>query len=320
MKYKDYYQILEINKDATPEEVKKSYRKLAKKYHPDANPGDKYAEERFKDINESYEVLSDEVKRKKYDQLCNSFNFKHGFDFDPSQFGFGGQKYDFKGSETGPFSDFFDMFFSSDNVNFEDILGGFGFGVKNKNNYTTQTTSNSKKGEDLEAELEITLEEAFWGCEKNISLKTSINESKKFSIKVPAGIRNGEKIRLAGQGKVGPSGSGDLFIKIKIKEHDRFELDGSDMIIEMPLSPWEAALGCKISIPSLDGNLVVNVPPAIQSGQRLRLTARGYKSGNGGRGDLFVEIKILVPKTLTDDERMLFEKLGEISKFKPRET
>ncbi|MGE5329189.1 MAG: DnaJ C-terminal domain-containing protein [Deltaproteobacteria bacterium] len=316
MQYKNYYDILGVDKNASSDEIKKIYRKLAKQYHPDANPGNKQAEEKFKDINEAYEVLGDEEKRKKYDMLGNNMNFRN---FDPSQY----KNYRTETrSDSSPFSDFFNVFFGKNAINLDDIFSGLGFG-------TTSRTYTQREGEfdtrksvfsdsaDIETEMSITIEEAFLGGDKKLSLR---QDDKVYIVKVPAGIRDGEKIRLAELGHVGANGHrGDLYIKIKIKEDSYFKIEGSDMIVSLLLAPWEAALGCQVKIKAIDGVLSIMVPAGIQSGQRLRLAGKGYRSAGGGRGDLFAEVAIVVPRTMSGEERRLFEELRMISKFNPRE-
>ena len=312
-----------VEKSASADEIKKAFRRLAKQCHPDTNPNNKQAEEKFKDINEAYEVLGDEEKKKKYDALRNNINFNNGFDFDPSQFGFGGGRYDFR-TDASPFSDFFNMFFGKNAINLDDLISGLGFGPSNYKVHTERQFNTKKAvfqdGADIEAEMAVTLEEAFGGTEKKISVRQYNGQMKSYMVKIPSGIRDGEKIRLAGLGHPGGNGQrGDLFIMVRLKKHPIFELEGSDMVIDLPLTPWEAALGCQVKVVSIDGTLSIKVPPGIQSGQRLRLTGKGYRSGGGGRGDLFAEILIMVPNMLSKEEKNLFEQLQKLSKFNPRE-
>ncbi len=326
MKYKNYYEILGVDRSAAQDDIKKAFRKLAKQYHPDANPGDKKAEEKFKDISEAYEVLSDAEKKKKYDMLGKNINFKNGFDFDPSQYGFGGMKYEYR-TDAGSFSDFFNMFFGKNAINLDDLFSGLGFGGSNGSNYKvyTERQYDARKsvfhdGADIETEMTVTLEEAFFGAEKKVSIRQHDGQVKSYLVKIPSGIRDGEKIRLSSLGRQGANGRvGDLFIKVRLKEHPLFKLEGSDVVFDLNLSPWEAALGCQVKIPSIDGTLSIKVPPGIQSGQRLRLAGKGYRSGGGGRGDLFAEVMITIPKDMTNEERRLFEQLQMVSKFNPRE-
>ena len=316
MQYKNYYDILGVDKNTSADEIKKTYRKLAKQYHPDANPGNKQAEEKFKDISEAYEVLSDDEKRKKYDTLGNNMNFRN---FDPSKY----RNYKTENrSDSSPFSDFFNVFFGKNAINLDDIFSGLGFGTASKAYTQREGEFDTRKsvfsdGADIETEMTITIEEAFLGGEKKISLR---QDDKIYIVKIPAGIRDGEKIRLAELGHVGVNGyKGDLYIKIKIKEDSYFKLEGSDMVVSLLLSPWEAALGCQVNIKAIDGILSIMVPAGIQSGQRLRLAGKGYRSGGGGRGDLFAEVAIVVPRMMNGEERRLFEELRMISKFNPRE-
>lgn len=326
MKYKNYYEILGVDKNASGDEIKKVFRKLAKQCHPDANPGNKKAEERFKDINEAYEVLGDQEKRKKYDALENNMKFNNGHDFDPSQYGFGGNRYEYRG-DASPFSDFFNVFFGKNAINLDELFSGLGFGGSGGQGYRVRTekqfdarNSVFHDSADIEAEMTVVLEEAFFGAEKKISVAQLDDQTKSYLVKIPSGIRDGEKIRLAGLGHPGVNGQrGDLFIKVKLKEHPSFKLEGSDMIIDLALTPWEAVLGCQVKIQAIDGVLSIKVPVGIQSGQRLRLAGKGYRSGGGGRGDLFAEILIMVPKSLSNEERRLFEQLQTVSKFNPRE-
>jgi len=315
MQYKNYYDILGVDKNASLDEIKKTYRKLAKQFHPDANPGNKQAEDKFKDINEAYEVLGDEEKRKKYDALGNNMNFRN---FDPSQVR--GYKSEYR-TDSSPFSDFFNVFFGKNAINLDDIFSGLGFGAGQRTYTEREGEFDTRKsvfsdGADVETELTIAIEEAFFGAEKKLNLR---QDEKTYSVKIPAGIRDGEKIRLAELGHVGMNGrKGDLYINIKIKEDPYFRLEGSDMVVSLPLAPWEAALGCQAKIRVIDGTLSIMVPAGIQSGQRLRLAGKGYRSGGGGRGDLFAEVAIMVPRTMNGQERRLFEELRMISKFDPR--
>lgn len=297
MVFKDYYKILELNTNKVSiEEIKIAYRDLAKKYHPDVNVGDRIAEERFKDVNEAYRVLSDSSSKKKYDRMWISH---------------AGKKKNFEESRRsqGSFaSDFFTMFFGQSKE--ENV----------EKNINTKKKKIPSKGENIETEINISIEEAFFGLEKKISLRTVNGKMKTFSIKIPEGIRNGEKIRLMGQGKEGKNGgkNGDLFIKIQIEDNNKFKLKGQDLITNLYLTPWEAALGTRVSISGIDDTVNLFVPPGIQSGERVKIASKGYKDGKGGRGDLVTEIKIMVPKHLSDEEKQLFERLNEVSNFNPR--
>ena len=300
MKFKDYYKILELDTyKVSKDEIKLAYRKLAKQFHPDININDLLAEERFKDINEAYDVLIDNAKKKKYDRMWVSYKSKNGF-FDPNEFM---KKYEVN---TGAVSEFFEIFFGKKDEKKP------GFSIK-KNNVTMV-------GEDVETELEITLEDAFYGATKTLAFRTAKGTMKNITVKIPEGIRNNEKIRIAGQGKPGSNGGrdGDLYIRVKMIPNNIYKLDGANLVKELRLTPWEAALGTSLNIEFLDGNALINIPAGIESGEKLRLPRKGYKNGMGGRGDLLLDIKIAVPKILKAEEKMLFEKLSEVSEFKPR--
>ncbi len=310
VKYKDYYEILGVPRTATQEEIQRAYRKLARKYHPDVNkePG---AEEKFKEINEAYEVLRDPEKRRRYDQLGSHwkagqdftpppgwdihFDFGSGKDFEDILFGFG------RGKEG--FSDFFEMLFGRGRQRTYDT-GGFGF-------------TRVQDGEDQEAVISISLEDAYFGRTKVINLP---NTGKSYEVKIPPGILPGQKIRLAGQGAPGIGGgkSGDLYLKVEIEPHPVFRLEGKDFYMNLPLTPWEAVLGGDVSVNTLDGPVTVRILPGTQSGQKLRLKGKGMPSPKGERGDLYLVVQIMVPKEPSREERELFEKLQKISRFNPR--
>lgn len=299
MKYKNYYKILGLkNEKVTDEEIKLAYRHLAKMYHPDINGGNESITEKFKEVNEAYHVLGDEASRKKYDRMYFAYKFKDGFSFDGTK-----DKVD---AENG-FSEMFNMVFGKkDEPKVKTNL--------DKKDYPTI-------GEDLESEIDISLEEAFFGAEKKIAFKTTQGSLKTISVKVPRGIRAGEKIRLANQGKPGKNGgaNGDLYIKVNILKHERFRIEGADLILDLPLSPWEAMLGCEVEIQNIDSNIFILVPECVISGERLRVASCGYLDGMGGRGDLLLEIKIMIPKNPTEEEKALFEKLRDVSKYCPRQ-
>lgn len=294
MIFKDYYKILGLeNSKVTAQDVKTAYREAAKKYHPDINIEDKFAEERFKDVNEAYKVLSNASSKRKYDRMWNS--------------NVGKKKYEESSREAGSrFSDFFHMFFG--NIEIEEEK-------------KQKKKKEPIRGENIETEIELTIEETYYGCEKKISLRTANGKMKTFTIKVPAGIRNHEKIRLLGQGKAGINGgkSGDLFIKVNIQSTKRFSLLGIDLYTDLCLTPWEAALGTRATINTIDDTASIYIPQGIESGEKVRIAGKGYKDGKGGRGDLIAEVKIMVPKQLTEEEKKLYQKLDEISTFHPRQ-
>lgn len=321
VKFRDYYEVLGVSRNAGQEEIQRAYRKLARKYHPDVNkePG---AEEKFKEINEAYEVLKDPEKRAKYDQLGS--NWRAGQDFRPPpgwdvhfDFGTGPGQQDFFWSGSGDFSDFFEMLF-----------GGQGFRRAQAVGRSRPGAAWRQPGADRHATLRITLEDAFHGAAKTITLQgmtTAIDgavrpEVKSFEVKIPKGILPGQKIRLSGQGYEGISGGppGDLYLEVEIEPHPVYRLEGRDLYMDLPVAPWEAALGAEVSVTTLGGTFSLKVPPGSQSGQKLRLRGKGMPNPKGTAGDLYAVLKIVVPKKLTRDEKALFEKLRDVSTFNPR--
>lgn len=293
MIFKDYYKILELKTNkVTLEEIRTAYRIAVKKNHPDVNVGNKLAEEKIKDINEAYRVLSDSAKKRKYDRMWNSNVAKKNQEYQES-----------KRSTGSVFSDFFNMFFGQ--VKEEEI---------------TYHKKVPVRGENVETEINISIEEGFYGKEKKISLRTVEGKMKTFTVTVPAGIRNGEKIRLIGQGKEGTNGgkNGDLLIKVKIEDSNIFKLQGYDLYTDLLITPYEAALGTKVDVNSIDEYSQIYVPKGTQSGEKIKIPQKGYKIGNGARGDLIAEVKIALPKNLTEEEINLYKKLKEISRFNPR--
>lgn len=294
MFFKDYYKILGLNTNkVTIDEIKLAYREQAKKYHPDVNIGNTNAEERFKDINEAYNVLSSSQSKRKYDRMWNANIGRK-------------QRYENSKRDTNSvFSDFFNMFFGA-NLN---TIG------KNKKEKIPV------KGESIETQIDISIEEGFFGAEKKISLRTTTGKMKTFTIKIPKGIRNHEKIRLLGQGKKGTNGAknGDLLININIIDSKTYKLKGYDIYTNLYITPWEAALGTRVNIKGIDEEISVVVPQGIESGEQFTIPEKGYLDGKGGRGSLIAEIKIMIPKKMTKEELKLFERLSNISKFNPRE-
>ena len=294
MKYKNYYKVLELKSDrVSDEEIKNAYRRLAKKYHPDINPGDEVASEKFKLVNEAYQVLGNEVSKKKYDRIHNIYRVKDTIEDTKEKINFDGMS---------------------------DMIGMV-FGKKEQSNFENKNKSLPITGEDLESKIDITLEEAFFGTEKKLAFRTVTGDMKNISVKIPKGIRNGEKVRLAKQGKPGKNGGepGDLYIKIEIMKNDFFEVKGFDLCMNLKLSPWEAALGTEVKIENIDSSILVNVPAGTESGEILRIANSGFwNTSTYGRGDLLLNIQIMVPKELTDTEKLLFEKLEAVSNFKAR--
>lgn len=300
MIFKDYYKILGLeNSRVTASEIKSAYREQAKLYHPDVNAKSSFSEERFKDINEAYRVLSNSTSKRKYDRMWNNHVAKKEIQYEESRRGSG-----------SAFSDFFNIFFGD-------------LKEEKKDKDIKETKKNKKvpiKGENVETEMEVSIEDAFYGVNKKIALRTIDGKMKNFDVKIPAGIRNNEKIRLLGQGKAGVNGgnSGDLFIKINIEDDKRFQIKGYNLYTDLYLSPWEAALGTKANVVGIDEEASVYIPEGTQTGETITIQGKGYKDTKGGRGDLIANIKVMVPKHLTNDEKEMFMKLRDESSFNPR--
>ena len=295
MEFKDYYKILGVSAQATQDEIKKAYRKLARKYHPDKNKGDARAEERFKEVGEAYEALKDPDKRKQYDQI--KARVDAGYGFDPGQFGGGG----FQGSRINPedlagFSDFFASIFGG---GFS--AGGFGQGAGGHG-----YRSRPRKGQDIEAVVHLDLETVARGGSTRVSFDLGNGERKTLDIKIPAGTTEGRKIRLKGQGSPGPGGgpAGDLILEVRLKPHPQFSVDGRDLTTRVQVEPWQAALGDKVVVPTLDGRVELTLPAGTPSGKKFRLRGKGLSGG-----DLYAEIMITVPRHLGEEERRLYEQL-----------
>lgn len=289
MVVKNYYKILDLETShVSIEEIKTAYRQAAKKYHPDLNVGDNLAEERIKDINEAYKVLSVPSSKRRYDRMWNS------------KFG-KGQKA-FSKSQKGV------------------ILGMFLGDIDNIEKRQYKKQKNPIKGQNIETQINISIEEAFFGLEKQIGLKDTEGNLKTYTVKIPQGIRNGEKIRLIGQGKNGENGgkNGDLLIKINIENDKKFKLKGNDIYTVLPLTPWEAVLGIRTSVKSIDSETKVYIPEGIQSGEKVRIANKGYYINKEDRGDLVAEIKVVVPNNISKEEKKLYEQLKAVSNFNPR--
>jgi len=300
MATRDYYDILGVNKNASDGDLKKAYRKLAMKFHPDRNPNKKEAEERFKEINEAYAVLGDKDKRKQYDtfgkegfhQRFTQEDIFRGFDFDEILSGlFGGKgRREFRSRGRGGFD-------------FGDFFGG----------QTYQNTGRmAQRGEDMIYELAISLEEAAFGAEKRISYRKN-GRIEEISVKIPPGITSGKKLRVAGKGMEGRTGGppGDLYLQISVKEHPTFSREGDNLIVEKEISFTEAALGTTIEVPTLDGMKKVKIPPGTQSHTKMRLKGLGLPHFQGeGKGDEFVKVIVRVPKKLTEKGKKLIDELS----------
>lgn len=287
--YKDYYKLLGVERSASKDEIAKAYKKLARKYHPDLNPGDKNAEEKFKEVNEAYEVLKDEEKRRMYDQLGP--NWKDGQQFTGGP-GFENFNFNFNGTQGG---------FSSVNSDFFEALfghmgrGGFGgqAGGDPFGSFGGSYGRRSRRGSDVEAEIEISLEEARRGGTKQVTLSGG-GTSSNLQITIPAGIRDGGKLRLRGTGNPGDP-AGDLYLTVRYAKHPVFRVDGLDVTCDVTLQPWEAVFGTKKRVPTLDGEVEMHIPAGSSSGRRLRIRGRGLGPVEG-RGDEYVTVAISVPK------------------------
>jgi len=313
VQFRDYYETLGVSKTASEDEIRSAFRKLARKYHPDVAKDKKAAEEKFKQINEAYEVLSDPEKRKKYDQLGANWNQPGGFqpppDWGGQQPGGGFYRYggggdggvEFEFGGTG-FSDFFEAFFGGGRG--RSAFGGFG-----------RSQAEAERGSDVEADIMVPLEEALNGATRTVSLRRAGSKKvETYQVKIPRGVREGQRIRLAGQGEAGERGgkSGDLFLRVRLARHPDFQVEGSDLIHEGRIFPWQAVLGTELQVSTLEGNVRLKVPPGTRSGQRFRLRGRGLPGVSGGRGDLYVELQVEVPKKISERERELWTELARL--------
>lgn len=320
--FRDYYEILGLTKDASSEEIKKVYRRLARQYHPDLNPGNKEAEEKFKIIGEAYEILSDPSRRSQYDQFSRYWKQK-GFAASkqtPKSKAWGESTNSRSSQEVDP----------SEFPDFESFINQV-IGVSSRKNTKTASSSTSTKDpfrtprtkvsytvnnsqrnnrRDIEARLNLPLEKAYLGGNERIRLE----DGRSLEVTMPSGMVTGQTIRLRNQGISG----GDLYLKITVDPHPLFKLEGANIFCQVPVTPSEAVLGGQVEAPTLDGPVKMTIPPAVRSGQRFRLANKGYPSENGKRGDQLVEIQIVPPKNLTPQEREIYEKLREVETFKPR--
>jgi curved DNA-binding protein len=293
MKYKDYYKILGVERGAAEDEIKKAYRKLARKYHPDVSK-EPNAKERFQEVSEAYETLRDKEKRAAYDSLGS---FRPGQDFRPppdwfERFG-AGRNEDLHGVDLG------ELFES---------MGLFGRAGRRR-------SRGAFPGEDYEVAVRLTLEEAARGTERVVQL-----DGRSFTARIPRGATDGQRLRLRGKGGPGANGGppGDLYLQIALEPHPLYRASGHDLELEVPVAPWEAALGAQVEVPTLEGRVTMKIPPGSRAGQKLRLSGKGLPKPSGGAGDLYAVLNIAVPATLTEREKALFEQLRETSRFNPR--
>lgn len=333
---KDYYDVLGVGRTATQDEIKTAYRKSARKFHPDLNPGDKTAEDRFKELQEAYDTLSDPEKRKLYDRYGENWRVAQQTGAAPPP---GWQRAQAAGGPTqaGGFNfNGFD-FGGAGGFDFEELFGRSGFGGRARRR--------DGRGRDVEAEIELSLDEAHRGVRRTLQLQTAdicpscrgtgvkdnqvcptcvgsgqVRKPKTIEVNIPAGVRDGSTIRLAGQGGAGLDGSsaGDLYLHVRLRPHPLFTVRGDDLELELPIAPWEAVLGARVDVPTIDGQVEMTIPAGAQTGQRLRLRGQGLNKRGGGRGDEYARLKTVVPKKVGDEERRLYEDLRRVSSFDPR--
>ena len=297
---KDYYKILNLEgPKVEADKIKIAYREQAKKYHPDSNVGKRNTEERFKDINEAYRILSNTTTKKKYDRVWNSKIKRRSNSYQNN-----------KKTKEPITKELFNMLFGNadeqnDNQNVLKIKDG---------------TKNGIKGENIETSIGISIEDGYYGKGKKISLKDDKGKIKTFSFKVPEGIKNNEKIKLKGLGKKGKNGgkNGDLVIKIKIDNSENLKLKESNLYTKLYITPWEATLGTKVNITGIDENISIKIPKGVQYGDTIEIKGKGYKKEDGSRGNLIVNTEIVIPKNITQEEEEIIKKINQISKFNPR--
>lgn len=325
--FKDYYAVLGVARDASDDDIKKAFRKLARRYHPDVAKDKKTAEEKFKEINEANEVLSDPEKRRKYDEL--GANWQSGGSMPPPgarRRGGAGPNgvpdYDVHFGGTG-FSDFFEQFFGggrrSGDINdlFRNARPGSGSAAES--DYV-------RPGADIEGDILVTLDEVMHGSVRPISLRrvdpnTGQTETETFKVRIPPGAQEGRRIRVPGKGGPGQGGgeAGNLYLRVRISAHPDFSLRGADLYHDLELAPWEAVLGAQVVVPTLSGTIKLRIPPGTQNGHQLRVRGQGVPGGHGSeRGDLHVVVSVQLPKEVTVEERALWEQLGRVTTFKPR--
>jgi curved DNA-binding protein len=327
VEFKDYYKTLGLGREATQDDIRKAFRKLAREYHPDVAKDKKSAEEKFKEINEAYEVLGDPAKRKKYDTLGANWNQPEpppgwqqaGRGFRGGGAQPGGQEYEFHFGGTG-FSDFFEQFFGGRREGgfsgYQDFTGGQGRGAPGP-----------MRGNDVEGDIMVTLNEAFSGSVRSISFQRMNREtgqvtSESFRVRIPVGVHEGQLIRVPGKGEQGINGgpAGDLFLRVRFAQHPEFRVRGADLYYELELAPWEAVLGSTATIPALDGPVTVKIPAGANNGQQLRVRGKGLPANGNQRGDIYAELSVQLPTQVSEEEKKLWEELAKVSNFNPRKT
>jgi len=307
--FRDYYQTLGVSKTASQDEIKSAFRKLARKFHPDTAEDKKTAEEKFKEVNEAYEVLGDPEKRRKYDEF--GANWQHGAPPPtggwqqsgggfPGGFAGGGEDVDFEFGGTG-FSDFFEQMFGARRAS-GFSRGGGGF------------ANVPQRGSDIEADIMVTIEEAFHGSTRQISFRRSDStQVQTYTVKIPKGVREGQRIRLAGQGGTGAAGggAGDLYLRVKFQKHPEYEVEGTDLYREVPVPVWDCVLGGVAELETLEGRAKIKIPAGTQGGKKFRLSGRGLPGADGSRGDIYAVVMVEVPTQLNAEQKALWEKLSQ---------
>ncbi|MFD9573406.1 DnaJ C-terminal domain-containing protein [Streptomyces sp. NPDC059982] len=317
---RDFYEVLGVSRSASQDEIQQAYRKLARKYHPDVNKAPD-AEERFKDLNEAYSVLSDPKTRARYDRFGEDFRqVPEDFDERVAAGAGGGPRGRRTAGAGGPrvrYTTGFGDGFGAEGIDIEDLFGSmFGAGAG-------AAPGGGVPGADQEAELPLTVEEAYRGGRRSVTLAGPTGQPRRYEVDVPPGVTDGQRIRLAGEGGrgSGEAPAGDLYLRVRIQPHPRFRPDGRDVHVQLPVTPWEAALGATVPVPTPGGGTAkVTVPAGSSSGRRLRLRGEGMPNPRGAKGDLYAELRIMVPPTLGARERELFEELAATSSFDPRRT
>ena len=329
VEFKDYYQVLGVSPKATDDEIKKAFRTLARKYHPDVAKDKKTAEEKFKEINEANEVLSNPESRRKFDQL--GANWKTGAQSQRPQGragesfrgqGMPGGEDEFQFGGTG-FSDFFEQFFGRRTGH---ARGGSPFDSQQYANGREEPEA-ATRGEDIRGDILITLDEVLKGATRAISVRrtnarTGREETQTYQVRIPKGVQAGQSVRVSGKGGEGSSGgsAGDIDLRVRFAQHPDWQVHGSDLTGQLELAPWEAVLGATVPVKTFEGSLSIKVPAGFQQGQRLRVRGKGLPAGAAKRGDLYIEVSIQVPSHLGKDEERLWKELATASTFNPRKT
>lgn len=320
MKFRDYYELLGVAKDASQDDIRKAFRKLARKYHPDVAEDKSTAEEKFKEINEAYEVLGDPEKRAKYDKLGANWDqpvhpgeAEQEYWQQPSGSGAGGNPENWQHFEGTGFSDFFENYFGG-------RQGGGQSGYFHQGGRRAADSS-PRRGRDIESEILVSLHEAMHGAERTLVMQTPTGERQEITIRIPKGITDGKMIRAAGLGNPGTHGgeAGDLFLRVRLERHPDFRVSGHDIYYDLCITPWEAILGATVPVRTPHGESKIKIPAGTENGTEFRLAGKGLPQGkSGGHGDLFAVISIVSPSSANDEERKHWQAIADLSKFNPR--